>query len=262
MKPSLDPAIVLANKSEFQNFTKSQREFVITRFNESLDWIEGLEHLTTVYNKGPLTPKGGPLTPKGGPLTPKGGPLTPKGGPLTPKGEVFDPQTIQVPNVGAGLETMLRHIIDRYDSLAEITMFCQGNLLDRDDQALYPLSWYFEKEARLGVRGFTVEAWDSGTSRFPNRLSNTNCTAIKDRDLARFRQEVVGIPYKPYGESWVRGDWISATREAIRRKPLAYYKHLYAACEFGRGIFTEELWYLERSWYSILTRPLAKNFRY
>jgi hypothetical protein len=230
MKPSTNPEVVFANKSEFRSFQRPQAEFVVTRFNESLEWLQGLEHLATVYNKGEDI-----------------------------SGSF---QHIKVPNFGAGLETMLRHIITRYDSLADITMFCQGILLDRDDQPLYDLLWYFTDIPTVGVKGFLSEAYDRGNSRFPNRLSNTECTAIKSRDLFTFRRDVVGIPYKSHREWWVRGDWISATKQAIRKKPLAYYCYLYEACQFQRGIFTEELWYLERSWYSILTRPLERSFKY
>jgi hypothetical protein len=230
MKPSTNPEFVFLNKSEFRSFQSTQAEFVITHFNERLEWLEGLEHLATVYTKG----------------------------------EDISGQfhSIRTPNFGAGLETMLRHIITRYDSLADITMFCQGNMLDRDDQPLYPLLWYFKDMPSNGVKGFISEAYDRGTSRFPNRLSNTTCTAIKGRDLLTFRRDVVGIPYKSHREWWVRGDWISATKQAIRKKPRAYYCWLYDQCEFARGIFTEELWYLERSWYSILTRPLERGFTY
>ena len=229
MKPSTNPALVFSTKSEFLSLSKLQAEFVITRFNEPLDWLEELTHLATIYNKGlPDLPY----------------------------------PSSKTPNYGAGLESMLRHIITRYDSLADITMFCQGNLLDRDDQPLYPLTWYFKDLLPNGVKGFLSEAYDHGSSRFPNRLSNPDCSAIKGRDLQTFRQQVVGIPYKSHREWWVRGDWISATRQAIRKKPRAYYCWLYNQCQFQRGIFTEELWYLERSWYSILTRPLDRRFSY
>jgi hypothetical protein len=230
IKPSTNPEVVFANKSEFRQFTRDQREFVVTRFNEDLLWLDGLEHLATVYNKG------------------------------DPISGLFE--ITPAPNFGAGLETMLRHIITRYDSLSEITMFCQGTLLDRDDQPLYPLTWYFNEMPPIGVKGFLSEAYDRGNSRFPNRLSNSDCSAIKGRDLFTFRRDIVGINYKSHREWWVRGDWISATRQAIRKKPKAYYCWLYEACQFQRGIFTEELWYLERSWYSILTRPLERLFTY
>jgi hypothetical protein len=229
MNASTNPEVVFGTNSEFRTFQKQQAEFVITRFNEPLTWLQGLDHLATIYNKG---------------------------APDIPY------PSIQVPNAGAGLETMLRHIITRYDSLADITFFCQGELLDRDDQPLYPLIWYFKDMPPNGVKGYTSEAYDRGNSRFPNRLSNTDCTAIKGRDLFSWRRDVVGIPYKSHREWWVRGDWISATRQAIRKKPLAYYCYLYDACQFQRGIFVEELWYLERSWHSILTRPLDRAFKY
>jgi hypothetical protein len=230
MKPSMNPELVFSNKFEFRNLNKQHAEFVVTRFNESLEWLSGLEHLTTVYNKGEDI--SGSFT------------------------------QIKTPNFGADLETILRHIILRYDTLATITMFCQGNSLDRDDQPLHPLFWYFKDFPSNGVKGNLSDAYDRGTSRYPARLSNANCSAIKGRNLSQFRKEVVGIEYKHYREWWVRGDWFSVRKETIRKKPLSYYCWLYNECQFQRGVFTEEVWFLERSWHSIFTRALDRAFKY
>lgn len=230
-KTTNDIETILKDKEWFLNQTKENLEIVITRYQENLVWTDGLEHICTIYNKGESYVKG-------------------------------NATVINVPNFGVGIETMLRHIITNYNKLSPITFFAQGTIADRQDQPLYPLQYYFTDFLASGVKGYITDAYDKSNSRYQTRLSLPNCVSIENRNLAKFRSEVVGIPYKFLQEFWVRGDWISVTTETIRKKPLEYYIHLYNACQFQRGICVEELWFLERSWYSIFTRPLQKNFVY
>ena len=77
-------------------------ELVLARFNENLDWIGEIDACwnITVYNKG-----NNATLPKIRPYT-----------------------SVDVPNTPGGREseTFLRHIIYRYDSLADYTVFSQG----------------------------------------------------------------------------------------------------------------------------------------
>jgi len=217
-------------KDFFSSKQKSQTEIVITRFNESLDWIQGVEHICTIYNKGE---------------------------PFTSKATCID-----VSNNGLGLETLLRHIIIRYHSLAEITMFCQGNIDDRSDQVMYAFDWYFTNMDSKGIKGRTSLQCDLPTFRNKEKCENEACWAIGGRNLGQFRKEVVGIPYNMGNEYWVRGDWISLSKACILKKPRAYYSHLYSSCDWKRGIFLEECWYLERSLYTIFTKPFDNKMRF
>ncbi len=230
-KPTNDLETILKDKEWFHNQTKENMEIVITRYQEDLSWTDGIEHICTIYNKG----------------------LT-----ITKKNATV----INTPNFGADLETILRHIITRYNSLSPITFFAQGTLADREDQPLYPLPFYFTNLPSSGVKAYITDAYDKSNSRYHNRISSPSCTSINNRNLGQFRSEVVGIPYKFLQEFWVRGDWFSVTAEIIRKKPVEYYIHLYKSCEFQRGIFIEEVWFLERSYYSIFTRPLQRDFVY
>jgi len=233
MKPTRDLATILENIGKFSSKTKQEAEFVITRYNENLEWTKGLEHLLTIYNKGHPS-------------------FEFKGG-----AEVH-----HVPNFGVGIETILRHIITNFNKLAHITMFCQATLVDREDQPMHPLDWYFEEGDKTGVRGVMTDSYDSPKSRLRFRISNDGCKAVKDRTLTEFRQKVVGIPYRYLVEFWVRGDWISVTKEAIRKKPLEYYIYLYSECKFGRGLLVEECWFMERTFVSLFTRLLSPSFTY
>lgn len=206
----------------FQTKQRHQYEFVITRFREDLEWTKGIEHLCTIYNKG----------------------------------ERFDcsgARIKNVPNNGVGLETILRHIIEEYTSLADVTLFCQGTVGDRKDQPLYPFKWYFENTTVNDIKANTIEAYDLPSSRY---------TPIKTpgRTLGEFRDQVIGIPYKNLSEKWVKGDWIAVGRNIIHKKPREYYEYIYKQCHFERGIFLEECYFLERSMYSIFTQPLKRGF--
>jgi len=211
---------VLNGCFEFTNITKQQFEIVITRFNESLEWTRGFEHLCTVYNKG---------------------------APFHYRGQVID-----VPNYGVGCETILRHVRDRYWRLADVTLFCQATLCDRQDQPMYPLTQYMKCPIDSLV-GNKDELNDIPNSRYCFRISNENCKSIGDRNLGQWR-EMIGLPYKVAYESWVKGDWISVGRLRVQKRPWHFYKNLYSVCEFERGILVEECWFLERTFYSMFAK--------
>jgi len=233
VKPTNDLAKILENVGKFSTKTKKEAEFVVTRYNENLEWTRGLEHLVTVYNKG------------------------------STDFSIEGTQIHHVPNFGVGIESMLRHIISNYENLADITMFCQATLADRQDQPMYPLDWYFESDIlQKGVKGVMTDSYDVPRSRMRFRISNDGCKAIKDRTLVVFREKVVGVPYKYLVEFWVRGDWISVTKETIRKKPHDYYMYLYSECQFGRGVLVEECWFMERTFVSLFTRQLRVDFPY
>jgi hypothetical protein len=166
----------------------------------------------------------------------------------------------KLPNYGYGLETMLRHIITRYDSLADVTMFCQGNIADRADQPMYPLTWYFDQTTTKDLKAVLTDSYDPPKSQFRMRI--TDPQTFSSYTLREWREKVLGIPYRYLVEMWVRGDWIAVGRDRIRSKPLAYYCYLYDACKFGRGLLVEECWFLERSWWAILTYKLDPKFTY
>lgn len=213
---------VLANKDFLKGLTRQQFEIVITRFNEDLSWTDGIEHLCTIYNKGKAFTK-------------------------------MDSKIICVPNHGLGTETMLRHMVEQYNNLSDVTFFCQATLCDREDQPLYPLTTY----AQCGLDDIICvkeDLWELPGARFRWRVSSPECVSVGDVDLATWRKEVAGIAFRGVYESWVKGDWIAAGRDRIRRRPKKFYKHLYDACQFQRGIQVEEIWFLERSFHSILQK--------
>ena len=216
---------VLRNIGRFKGVEKWQFEIVVTRFDEDLAWTAGLEHLITVYNKGLPFPPGHSFS-----------------------------KVKEVPNHGVGCETILRHCMEEYDSLAEITLFSQATLCDREDQPMFELYRYFSDGGPDKIVGIKTMSYDPPTSRFQWRISNPSCKSINDRNLGEFRRLAVKQPYRFLSEDWVKGDWISVGRNKIQKWPKKYYVNLYAACAFERGILVEECWFLERSFYSIFSK--------
>jgi hypothetical protein len=71
-------------------------ELVVAHHKENLAWLKKIQHHKTIYHKGNLGIK----------------------------------DAINLPNIGRESHTYLRHIVDRYKCLADITLFCQGNPFD------------------------------------------------------------------------------------------------------------------------------------
>ena len=232
--PSNNPQEILKNVELFNDVSPSQAEIVITRYSESLEWTKDIAHLCTVYNKGP-----------------------------TPVPSYFFNKVIAAPNKGLGIETILRHIILNYHSLAFTTFFCQGMIADRSDQPLYPLEWYLLNQSATDFKGLEDSLDESPNYRITEKNSdNQVCQTVAARTFGKFRKEVVGITYRQGIDKWVRGDWFSVGRDRIRAKPIQYYMGLYMRCQFNRGVAVEELWYLERSYHSIFNRPIDPLFKF
>jgi len=223
--PSTSLSYVLSKNHILKPVFKKQFEIIITRFNETLEWTEGIEHLCTVYNKG---------------------------APLEFAGTV-----VNVPNYGLDLETTLRHIISNYDNLSDVTMIAQGRLVDRSDQPMYPLAEYYTQCSANSVFGNAITAYDAPSWRQHSPTYGEEFKSVNNRTLSAFRSDVVKIPYRNRYEKWVPGVWISVGRNCILKKGLYYYKGLYDKCMFHRALRTEEIWFLERSMYTIFTNGLG-----
>jgi hypothetical protein len=111
-------------------------ELVIARYNEDLSWIDKLPKTIkiTIYNKG--------------------------------KHDIKYP-FIELPNIGRESHTYLYHIINNYDSLAEQTIFCQGDSIfhSPDFINLIKNRKYFEP-----IQPLAAYYWPEGIA--PNYFSN------------------------------------------------------------------------------------------
>jgi len=80
--------------------TKRNAELVIAAYNENITWAHMYSHLTTVYVKGELV--------------------------YVPVNGSQLSRVVPLPNVGRETHTYLTHIVRNYDSLADVTVFTQG----------------------------------------------------------------------------------------------------------------------------------------
>ena len=171
-------------------------EFVIARHDECLDWTKALPGLLTVYDKG--APHSG--------------------------------QSIRLPNAGRESATYLSHIVERYHSLAEVTVFCQG---DTYTHASALLSRLKERAGRFGWLTDSVFwcDWD-GAPHHPG----LPLEAVWNGLLA-------GHPRPPRLE-FGPGAIFFATRDAILGRGRDFYRaalELHSSCESAPWVF-ERLW--------------------
>lgn len=177
-------------------------ELVIARHEEDLRWVRRVPPSVkvTVYNKG-------------------------VSGPLTPVLESRDGiSVIPLPNEGREAHSYLTHLVERYCSLAERTVFCQGHPFDhapdfharlRDLEAgiegAEPFLWYGfleETDDPFGRRLFVP--W----SKNPGR---------KELLTGRLCEKLFGKP-SPDFFHFRGGAQFAVTREAVHRRPEDFYR--------------------------------------
>jgi len=209
---SFTPPFSFSNK--LLNKTKKDFEIVVSRYDEDVNWCENYKDYVTIYNKG---------------------------------GPISYPY-IQKENKGHLAETVLSHIIDNYDSLANVTFFTHGSFNYRNDQQI--------KET-----GPCHRRWDEFISYDPTTLvyiQRSDLPLANDRIYNYI--ETVGSVYtrifnKPYipNFQWACGKIISVGRDRIRSCPLEIYKkmldfvlELYEGNEPSQFIYRTRGIYIER----------------
>jgi hypothetical protein len=131
--------------------------------------------------------------------------------------------THKLSNVGREAHTYLHHIVNRYHSLADYTIFCQGKPFDH--------AYDFHATLRTVAAGSFSEkpfVWlghiidtDSSDGRLFREWSK-NITG-EELDLAGFHQELFGIP-GPEEYSFVLGAQFVISRLLIQDQPLDFYQ--------------------------------------
>jgi hypothetical protein len=216
------------DRSSFESKSKSELEIVITRYLGDLTWSDPLSHLCTVYDKSP--------------------------------DESRLPDAIHVDNYGVSEEVILRHIIENYYSLADVTFFTQQSIGDRLDQKCLPLSEYLSCSRNQFVGslfemyfspGWKIGYFMTGDVRF-DRGSSAHT-------LYSFSKYVLGMAQDFSLRRWVPGSYFAVGKDLVHRKSLEYYRMIYGVCDFKRGngvgnyngSVNEEVYFLERLYWSI-----------
>jgi len=166
--------------------TKADFEIIIARYDEDIGWSDNYKEFRTVYNKGAAT----------------------------------DYDSISLENIGHLADTILRHIINRYDTLADVTFFTHGSFNYRNDQLI--------KET------FPCHRLWSDFIRTDNAL-----VYISRRDLPQAAEkaydytETFGEVYQrffkgPYKRDfeWACGKIMSVSRSHIQNRSKAFYQKM------------------------------------
>ena len=236
-------------------------EYVIARYNESLDWLleEGFPaDRVTIYNKGPTE-----IT-----LNRRR-----RHQPVT-----FQQRVFQLSNVGRESHTFLHHIVENYNNLAEVTVFLPGSCMseskesktrrvlekvkenkanDKFETVIFG-KWYEDVKNDARLKNFSIAAWTGTTS--------ANSSILPDKDCA---PSPIARPFHSWFDHFFGGSLkinvvsytsiFAVSREHIRQHPVDYYRALLQAVSHHSN--PEDGHYLERSWVAVFY-PLPEGCLY
>lgn len=157
-------------------------ECVVARFREDVGWADCIADYATVYRKAPE-----------------------------------DTAPIRLPNAGREAGTYLHHIVSRYESLADQTLFLQG---DPFPHHLLPFELYAQ-----GGPDFTAATHNLLTREFNPTWSRPNqpLTRAAMADFLAFAD----CDPDPAAVPWTFGAQFCCSSALVRRRPLAYYQKLF-----------------------------------
>ena len=185
MIPRLIKTLPFAFQECLYGKTKANFEMVIARYDEDISWSDNYREFRTVYNKG------GPT----------------------------DYEAIPLENVGHLADTILRHIIDRFDTLADVTFFTHGSFNYRTDQIIKeqgPCHRMWKEFIQLDL---DAPVYISRTELPPSNEKSYDYTETFGEVYERFF-------LKPYLQNfdWACGKIMSVSRRHIQRRPKAFYQ--------------------------------------
>ena len=217
-------------------------QMVISRYKESLDWIDDFQVATLIYNKG----------------------------------EIFNVNNsknitiINLPNIGREGHTYLHHIIANYDNLADITVFFPGSLNKTPNK--YGNTYKYNKACNvmkyslqgksviMGVNipnlpkrfyNFTINEW---VCTDPSNVIGSN-SALEPSSIRPFGRWYTHFFGNTPCNYFVTGGVFSMHKDNILQKPLIYYIKLILELQTHNP---EAGHYLERSWEAVFS-PLVNT---
>jgi len=194
-------------------------ELVIARYTEDLQWIRRVpkRFAVTVYNKGSDDPS----------LPPR------KNGSVASR-----------PNTGREAHSFLSHIVDRYDTLAEITVFAQGRPFDHDPSFhrwLHRIAFRQIEVPGFLWTGFLIDQDDrTGSRLFRTWTKNENGRALDMNGYWRAMWDTKA----PEQYTFYPGAQFAATAAVIRAHPKSWYERALRISE----TFPDAAHCFERTW--------------
>lgn len=189
-------------------------ELVVARYTEDLSWLRKRPaNLTvTVYDKSPDASA--------------------------------DEPSIALPNVGREAHTYLHHIVSRYGSLAEWTIFCQGKPFDHAYDFKKTLREWAADPTTIGPfrwLGHLIDTDDSrGERLFRPWSKNEDGRGL---DMRGFHQALLGTD-GPDRYTFVLGAQFAVHRDLTRQQPLSFYERALTVST----TFPDAAHCFERSW--------------
>lgn len=185
-------------------------ELVVARYREGVEWTRNVPRDVSVV----IYDKGGDLDAAS-----------------VPRARVE-----RLENVGYEAHTYLHHLIEHYDRLAPLTIFCQGHPFDHaHDFHAVVRRFRAGKEAIDHFRwlGFIIDSDDPhGRRLFVPWYKNEDGHEL---DLDRFCRALFDTPAAPWTHFYV-GAQFALTRSGAHRRPRAFYQRaLRLAVEFPDG---------------------------
>ena len=214
----------------FTAISRPQRrsEIVAALYNENIDWLLPISHKTTVYAKSPARAARREFS-----------------------------AWIPLPNVGRESHTYLYHIASNYHSLAEVTVFTQGNIEDHVPKGTNLLVEIDDLYREALVHGFS-ELNFSGPNSFDGERIRHCCKwldELKEGQLSaapesprQFYETFLGKPMPK--EVWYYHNGVFAVRrDHIQHRPREFYQRLEQ--RLARHVNPDEGHYMERFWRSV-----------
>lgn len=141
------------------------------------------------------------------------------------------PESIALPNVGRESHTYLTHIVQNYETLSELNVFCQGHPFDHCSTfhpILKNLSAYQTPFSKFEWLGFIID-WDNatGTRLFQNWSKNEEKDSLKMEQFC----ELLFNEKSPEPYVFYPGAQFIVTRETIQTRPIEFYIKALALAE-------------------------------
>ena len=201
-------------------------EVVIAHFNEDLNWTEEINNVfpITIYHKG--------------------------------SSPLFD-GVIQLPNVGREAHTFLTHIVTHYDSLADVTLFLQGNPLDHiKTDSLSEFIWSLVNSAQK----YGISTNVSCATHKEHTFQPINMASTRQESLGQWFQRVLGMDFPLEGIVWYVGATMAVRKDKILSRPRCFYEELLQ--DVSHHDTPVEAHFLERAWYYVFNTHLDKTLHY
>lgn len=192
-------------------------ELVVARYNESLAWLRKVppEIERTIFNKNPQEPY---------------------------------PDSIQLPNLGREAHTYVQHIIERFDNLADITVFCQGHPFDHAFDFHTSLRQIAQNPTSINDFRWLGHIIDTDDARGHTLFRGWSKNADgRELDLGGFHKSLFGT-VGPTHYTFVLGAQFAVTRQQIRTRPLDFWQR---ALELSLH-FPDAAHCFERTWDKVM----------